>query len=387
MNYKRPSFWIMVLAVICVVVCVVGLSTNPKIEDTQHTAQSNNTQENANIPIDNGPSVWENIPEDDAAFIRTDSGEIVNVKYIEEFSLVEEKSKYHELYQDLEHTLDYITAKMTELNEEKIALTENQLSLQETLKLQNLSEDKVIEFQKQLDELELKLAENEVLLTTLKKEREAVLANKGFLTQQIISAQTSEVLEKFTDYINQPENNAFVTTCYRGEKVNLAMLLYDAGMMLDNAPLTEDELKMLNCENINEQEIMYHFTGKQIDDLLKNKMNLPLTSVKYTEEFPNNLKQEWIYLEEFDTYTLLAKGDSKIQQFVCKEISISFDGKLIIAYKAIDANGYIKSGQFEVLPKSIDNQSMEPDDYYFIANEFTDGGYVDDVITNTSLSR
>ena len=131
MNYKRPSFWIMVLAVICVVVCVVGLSTNPKIEDTQHTAQSNNTQENANIPIDNGPSVWENIPEDDAAFIRTDSGEIVNVKYIEEFSLVEEKSKYHELYQDLEHTLDYITAKMTELNEEKIALTENQLSLQE----------------------------------------------------------------------------------------------------------------------------------------------------------------------------------------------------------------------------------------------------------------
>ena len=154
-----------------------------------------------------------------------------------------------------------------------------------------------------MDELELKLAENEVLLTTLKKEREAVLANKGFLTQQIISAQTSEVLEKFTDYINQPENNAFVTTCYRGEKVNLAMLLYDAGMMLDNAPLTEDELKMLNCENINEQEIMYHFTGKQIDDLLKNKMNLPLTSVKYTEEFPNNLKQEWIYLEEFDTYT------------------------------------------------------------------------------------
>lgn len=196
-----------------------------------------------------------------------------------------------------------------------------------------------------------------------------------------------ELLNIYTDYLNDHENNAFVTTSYDGETVNLAMLLYDAGTMLENAPLMSGEAELLLRENINEQEIMYHFTGEQIDYLLQEKMNLSLAEIKYQENIPNNLKSEWVYLEEFDTYTFPAKGDSKLEDIICTQIRWLYSGELLITYHTDAKNPWIKKAQLIMTPKTPDSSISSPEDYYFVANKFMEGGYDDETISASQLKR
>ena len=206
------------------------------------------------------------------------------------------------------------------------------------------------------------------------------------------TSDEQELLDSYAAYLNLPENNAFVTTIYNGNAVDLDMLFYDAASMLNSAPLADGEADLLMAENnLTEQDILYHlntdnhFTGTQIDELLLEKMNLTMEDIAYTEKEKNTLKTRWTYLEEYDTYTMPLNGDCKLQDMICTKIMELYNGIIILEYRAAEKNAWIKSGKLIMKPKSAESKLENPGDYYFYYNYFTEGGYQDEAISPNLL--
>lgn len=196
-------------------------------------------------------------------------------------------------------------------------------------------------------------------------------------------AAKQQLLDRYTTYLNDRENNnLFVTRIYHGTKIDLDMLLYDGGAMLDNAPFAEGELEMLARENYNEQDIMYHYTTEQIDILLRSKMNISLADVCYKDGEENTLLSDngWLYLEAYDTYTMPAKGDTLLHDIICTDVKQIYNGGILVSYKSAHKQPWIKEGLLYMRPRTNDSHIKSPEEFYFYANRFLEGGYQDDVI-------
>lgn len=185
----------------------------------------------------------------------------------------------------------------------------------------------------------------------------------------------AEILNTWTNYLNEPENNAFITTNFNKSHIDLDMLFYDSASFLENVPASpEEQLHFPDSSS----EIRCHYTGKQLDDFLLAKMNLALSDILYTENVRSELMNDWFYLEAYDTYTNFGiKGDTMQQEIVCTEIILNNDGTISITYGAIPeqstSNAWVAKGSLIMQAKSPQSNYAQPEQYYFSVNSILEG--------------
>lgn len=189
-------------------------------------------------------------------------------------------------------------------------------------------------------------------------------------------ASYAAVTDRWTEYLNQPENNAFVTTSFHEKELDLNMLLYDSETFMQNAPVSDSEQSQLDQLVTGTDEIRCHYTGEQIDSFLKEKMNL--TRADLDTDY-GKLLSKWHYLEAYDSYTVMGiKGDTKRQEVICTGIELDNDGTLYVSYKAApaeDGSGkhWVENGILTLSPKSEDSQFSNLEDYFFLDNTIYEG--------------
>lgn len=185
---------------------------------------------------------------------------------------------------------------------------------------------------------------------------------------------TEEARDIWNQYINESENNVFLTQSWEDKKIDLDMLFYDNP--LPNAPISDAEKAELNMVNGQNQEIFYHLTGEQIDSFLHEKTGYQLNEIKYKEKLENTLKTSWTYLEDYDSYTLFApKGDTLRQELTCTRILLGYDGSIWIFYEATNPlkGSWIEEGNVIMNAKGKYSRITNPEDYLFSANTITTG--------------
>ncbi|MBQ2803358.1 MAG: hypothetical protein IJF07_05615, partial [Lachnospiraceae bacterium] len=396
LNYKHPGFWTIFMAFVIVIICCVGLITNPTTTDsTQETTNTSNSPEanlweianssgSASYDTDSSKNMLQNPDSQKHALEETTTNinkeelpfDDSTINTNKEEQTIETSNAEAEK-EALEAAINKISELQEEINAEKNNLSQIEQSRtfvrDENGNIIGVEKASATEQMEKLEELELStqkfIQASENVLQKLEKSIQAINemeecsmyilpsedwikfsidGKEGYVTQEYVTA----LLDKYTKYLNQSDNNTFVTTTYIGNIINLNMLFYDAGTFLENAPISAEEKDAFDKQHsAHNQEIFYHFTGSQLDAYLKEKMQLSLKEIQYL--YPDTsatFKETWNYLEAYDSYTLLApKGDCKIQEIKCTNIFLcndlyNNDSLMIIEYEAADKNGYIKSG-------------------------------------------
>ena len=115
---------------------------------------------------------------------------------------------------------------------------------------------------------------------------------------------SKELLQKTQDYFNKGENNGFLCSEYNNPKdISLIQLVYN-GAGIDEK-MTEEEKADYKDEIYTD---ITKVPKKALEELIKNKLNIELTSINGYEEFEKNF-----YSEKYDCY-YLQHGDTNYQQ-------------------------------------------------------------------------
>lgn len=192
-------------------------------------------------------------------------------------------------------------------------------------------------------------------------EKEWENAEPGASQEESISeerALSPEELRRFTNFVNDRENNGFLLSQYAGPKeADLEQVLYD-GAGMENAPLTEEERSAYLKEgNMIETDIT-NLSGTQIDAFLQKKLGITLT------ESQNGL--DWFHFADNDCY-LFQHGDTNWAQFVCTGGTKTGEGLFVLHCKSVDGSA---SDCMLTLQKA-------GEDYRFVFNYFEENS--DDV--------
>lgn len=286
MNYKRPSFWVMILAVMLVIVCVVGLSANPKAENEQDKIapknSANTVLEDANIPVDNSPNDYMKLEEkelaenkkteayDNDGFVKIDTDEFSVWISEESLEKLSSEDKYDKLYQ-LNSQLEELNAEIEELNQEKSDMEDNKSSLEETLKLEKLSEDKTRDFQEQISTLELKIKKVCAQLTALETEKEVCEMEMSILLEVLETSNTNAQYRLFAKIYNPKA----------GASKDYIVLAYDTFSHIDDAYSQQSMPESAYSSSIVKKlqkgdivEVLPHEVAQDIPDELASKYSL-----------------------------------------------------------------------------------------------------------------
>ncbi len=121
---------------------------------------------------------------------------------------------------------------------------------------------------------------------------------------------TEQELERWTDYVNSLENNAFLLSYYDEPKqIDLNELFY-TGCGLDMKELTDKEVQeYLEWAEVDELYTeVTRITGEQVASVLRLRLGLTM------EDMEKPL--DWCYLTDSDVYAS-QHGDSNTQNFIC----------------------------------------------------------------------
>lgn len=195
------------------------------------------------------------------------------------------------------------------------------------------------------------------------------------------------LLGKLTDYLNRWENNYFLLQNFKAGQIDLDFLFYD-GAGLENAEVEAAEAQKLR--KILGTDEYYHFTGEQVNAFLMEKLGVPLDEIRYGEGSGNTLRDQWIYLEQYDTYSLQVNGDILYTEIVCTGLTYYSDGMVRVDYRMAGNTAWksepLVSGSLYLSPKYTDSSPSRPEEYYFAGNIITEGSLKDDNMENAGLS-
>ncbi|MCM1090651.1 MAG: M56 family metallopeptidase [Butyrivibrio sp.] len=189
-----------------------------------------------------------------------------------------------------------------------------------------------------------------------------------------------ELNDSATKYLNRPDINCFLMQNFNTSRIDLAFLLYDNAGMENSEPDTE-ELRLLEStveEGIWSGGIFYHITGEQLDQFLMERLGLPLSEIQCGTESGNTLKDNWEYLEEYDSYTMFGpKGDTMYTEVDYVDAFEYYNGILRLDYRdKLRGHPYSPnlSGSLYLAPNdNLNGDVNNLDSYYIIGNVIHEG--------------
>lgn len=189
-----------------------------------------------------------------------------------------------------------------------------------------------------------------------------------------------ELNDSAVKYLNRTDINCFLMQNFNTSRIDLAFLLYDnAGM--ENSEPDAEELRLLEStveEGIWSGGIIYHITGEQLDSFLMERLGIPLSEIQCGTESGNTLKDNWEYLEEYDSYTLFGpKGDTIYTEVEHVDAFEYYNGILRLDYRdKLRGHPYQPnlSGSLYLAPKdNLNGDVNNLDSYYIIGNVIHEG--------------
>lgn len=404
MNYKKPSFWVIVMVCAVIVTCMVGLFTNPvngtaeeteanieaKVDKDLAAMQGEQTvgeaQNNAEVGTESQNSTLADRNEEQSEW---SIGPVQAQYEVELVDIMKNNLENNYLKQigtleasirTMEDVLEADNIKLTKLQSKLNAARKNSAGKE--------TEEQIVKLQSEIAEL-LKLEEScAVTKERLLKEKAAVemsLQKMNITDITDIDGQYVKLDYSANKYLNQPEINCFLMQNFNTSQIDLDFLLYD-GAGMENSEPSAEELQLLESaqaleSGIVSEEIVYHFTGEQVDSFLTEKLGLPLSEIQYGTGSGNTLKDTWEYWEEYDSYTLFApKGDTFYTKVECWNAFNYYNGILRLDYINADKKASrwsacpMVEGSLYLAPKDAKNGDVNHlNSYYIIGNVIHEG--------------
>lgn len=171
---------------------------------------------------------------------------------------------------------------------------------------------------------------------------------------------TSEELEFFTQYFNQPANNGFLCSSYsQVTEADLNEVFYN-GAGLSMVPFTQEMYQAFaQFTGSSVHTDIIRVTAAQMDEFLTQKTGYPSSRFQ--------IPDTWAYLKEFDLYAT-QHGDTSLISIRIVNGSKDSGGTYTLSYEAdpFSADAWVASGTVTL--------KKQEDSYLIVSNEITAGG-------------
>lgn len=386
MNYKKPGFWAVAVVCMAIVICMVGLFTNP----ANGTSDETEADMDIEAKIDKDLAATQGEPTDETQKRPEWSLGPVQAQYEAELVDIMKKNLEKNYLKEIgtrEASIRTLEDELME-NKEKLAKLQNNLNAarQDSAGAEAKNAEKIVELQTKIAELNKNAEWDAFFMEKTSAEKAALELRLQKMDITDMDGQYVNLTYSADKYLNQPEINCFLMQNFNTSQIDLDLLFYD-GAGLENSEPGAEERQLLEGapeEDTEQKEIFYHFTGEQVDSFLTEKLGIPLSEIQYGTGSGNTLKDTWEYLEEYDSYTLFApKGDTFYTKVECFWAFKYYNGILRLDYR--DKKASIRSsyepmikGSLYLAPKDAKNGDVNHlNSYYIIGNEILEGSFKD----------
>lgn len=395
MNYKKPGFWVVVVACVAIVTCMVGLFTNPVNGTTDETTADieakidkdlDSTQGEPTDETTNNVVVGTESQNNTLADIEQHSIGPVQAQYEAELVDIMKKNLENNYLKQIgirEASIRTLEDVQME-NKEKLAKLQNNLDAarQDSTGAEAKNADKIFELQTKIAELNKNAEWDAFFMKETSAEKAALELRLQKMDITDMDGHDVNLAYSADKYLNQPEINCFLMQNFNTSQIDLDFLFYD-GAGLESSTPSAEELRLLEDtvpKELWDGNIFYHFTGEQVDSFLMEKLGLPLSEIQCGTGSGNTLKDSWEYLEEYDSYTLFGpKGDKLYTEVECFYAFEYYNGILRLDYtdkqaKIISWYAPLVKGSLYLAPKDAKNSDVNHlNSYYIIGNVLHDG--------------